>query len=367
MELKVQKKEFLGVLSKCAGVADKKSTMPILADVLIEAFDELTLSATDLSLAVRGTVPATIVAKGRWCVPARDLLDRVSTMPDGEIVLAVSGTSFEVRSAVAKRKFRLSAIPGDEFPTMPEPEGSDAFTLESSVLTHLISQTQYAISTDQSRLHLACALFERLNGALHVVATDGHRLSLSVIMGEDLAAGEKMMVPMKGVHELKRLCGEGKEVKIQRSRANAFFDVGAFRFSVKLVDATFPPYEQVIPKNLKRQAVVDRAALMDALKAVSLSANERTGGVKLVLGFGVLRVESESAESGAGSDEFEVDCDGAKVEIGLSARYMLDALGSVTTEKAVLKFDDPLNPVVVSEHEGPKDSNFVGVVMPMRI
>lgn len=175
------------------------------------------------------------------------------------------------------------------------------------------------------------------------------------------------MVPLKGVHELKRLCGEGKEVKIQRSKANAFFDVGPFRFSVKMVDANFPPYEQVIPKNLKRSAIVDRAALVDALRAISLAANERTGGVKLVLGFGVLRVESESAESGAGSDEFEVECSGAKVEIGLSARYMLDALGSVTTEKAELKFEDPLSPVVVSEHEGAKDANFVGVVMPMRI
>jgi DNA polymerase-3 subunit beta len=370
MELKVQKKEFLRVLSKCASVAERKGPMPMLSNVLITTTggDSVVLAATDLALSVRGSVPAQVGQFGTWCVNAKDLLDRVSTMPDGvEVSITIKDNSCEVKAA--KRKFMLPVIPGAEFPELPEPnEKCSSFEIEARVLSHLIAQTQYAISPDISREFLTSALFDRKDGELTVVATDGHRLAFSSITGEDLKKGDKLMVSSKGVQELRRLCSiDDEKVKVHYSPANAFFDVGGFQFTVKIATAQFPPYEQVIPSNLPRVAVVDRAELMAAVKAVSLSASERTGGLKLVLGGGQLRVETSSEDSGTGSDELECECEGKTVEIGVSARYLLDALGCVTTEKATLRFGDSLDPVRVEEHAGPQDSKFIGVVMPMRL
>jgi DNA polymerase-3 subunit beta len=208
-----------------------------------------------------------------------------------------------------------------------------------------------------------------------MVTTDGHRLSKMEATVEGSSATATMLVPLKAVNELRRLAddarADGKEadqkVTIRQSGPNAFFDIGGMRFSVKLVDAQFPPYQQVIPKTTDRTVRAPRKALYDALDAVRIAASERTGGVKLTTMNGLLRITSESPESGHGFDEIPVDFLGNDLTIGFNAKYFLDVLGALDDEEVLLGVSGELDPAIIRPATESDKESFVAVVMPMRI
>jgi DNA polymerase-3 subunit beta len=229
-------------------------------------------------------------------------------------------------------------------------------------------------------LHLNSALFEWEGERVRMVTTDGHRLSKLEVRVAGKQASASMLIPLKGVLELKRLCDEarsesaksesgedGSTLQIVQSGPNAFFQLSGFQFSVKLVDAQFPPYQQVIPETSERAIRAPRLALADALRAVALAASDRTGGVKLTLGAGKVRFESESPESGEGFDEVNVDYDGNEVTIGFNARYFLDVLGAIEDDEIVLGISGELDPAVVKPATESAEQSYLAVVMPMRI
>lgn len=372
MHVVVLKKDLLRALARCQGVADKKSTMPILANVLIQASSSgpLVLCATDLYLGVRGEVPAEVEKKGSIAVGARDLFERARTMPEGNISISVTeGSTTTVRAMGQARRFNLHGVPGEEFPSLPKPDKA-ATKLELSVgtLSQLIAKTHFSISTDDTRLHLNSALFEWKGNAVRMVSTDGHRLSKCELR-VDQKNDATMLIPLKGILELKRLCEEAQaeeKLVLRQSGPNAFFDLAGFSLSVKLVDAQFPPYEQVIPKSSEQRIVAPRAAVTEALKAVSVAASDRTGGVKLSLSKGAMRFTSENPESGDGYDEVSVDYTGPELTIGFSAKYFLDAVGAIDTDEMALSVSGELDPAVVTP-AGDEASKFISVIMPMRI
>jgi DNA polymerase-3 subunit beta len=269
-------------------------------------------------------------------------------------------------------------MPGDDFPPLPAPaEGAPTLALEVEILQELIAKTHFSISTDETRAHLNSALFEWDGDIVRMVTTDGHRLSKMEVKVSGRQASATMLIPLKAIQELRRLCDEvladpGKEAKegvkpqlqITQSGSSAFFQGGGTTFSVKLVDAQFPPYSQVIPQNSEKKVHVPRAAFADALRAVSIAASERTGGVKLALGKGTMRITSESPESGDGFDEVPVDYAGAPITIGFNAKYFLDVLGALTEDEVILGLSGELDPAVVRPSS---ERQFLAVVMPMRI
>jgi DNA polymerase III subunit beta len=325
MQVVVSKKDLLRVLSRCQAVADKKSTMPVLGNVLLEATgrSELRLAATDLYLAVSGSIAAQVDKAGSVAVGARDLFERVKMMPEGQIAISSNETAATtVRAVGAARRYTIHGIPGEEFPALPQPdEGAQVLTLDVVTLSSLVSTTQFSISTDETRLHLNSALFEWEGNRVRMVTTDGHRLSKAEFSVEGKPTNATMLIPLKGVNELKRLCDEARadaskdteaaptQLKMMQSGPNAYFQLAGFQFSVKLVDGQFPPYEQVIPEVSERAVRAPRLALADSLRAVSVAASDRTGGVKLSLSAGKMRFESESPESGEGFDEVPVEYD----------------------------------------------------------
>jgi DNA polymerase-3 subunit beta len=372
MHVVVAKKDLLRILARCQGVADKKGTMPILANVLLQApaGGPLALSATDLFLAVRGEVPAEVEKKGSVAIGARDLLERVRMMPEGNISIATNdGASTTVRALGQARRFTLNGVPGEEFPALPKADqGTQELELGVKALGQLIAKTHFSISTDDTRLHLNSALFDWKGKAVRMVSTDGHRLSRSEIQVEK-SNEASMLIPLKGILELKRLCeeaSEGEVLTLRKSGPNAFFDIAGFSLSIKLVEAQFPPYEQVIPQSSEVKVVAPRQAIADALRAVAVAANDRTGGVKLSLSKGAIRFSSESSEGGDGYDEVPVDYSGPEMTIGFSAKYFLDAVGAIETDEIELGLSGELDPAVVSPH-GAEGSSFVAVIMPMRI
>ncbi len=377
MELTVAKKDLLKLVTRMQGVAERKSTMPVLSNVLlaVDGPNALRLAATDLYLAIAGKVNAEIGKGGSVAVPAKDLLERVKMMPDGPIRIASEDNATTTLNATGSaRRYTLRGMPGEDFPPLPVPaEGAPTLAIEVDVLRELIAKTYFSISTDETRAHLNSALFEWDGDVVRMVTTDGHRLSKMEVKVEGRQASATMLIPLKAILELRRLCDEiipeqGKDARAQlqitQSGSSAFFQGGGSTFSVKLVDAQFPPYSQVIPQNSDKQVRVPRGQFADALRAVSIAASERTGGVKLGISGSIMRITSESPESGDGFDEVPVDYSGADITIGFNAKYFLDVLGALTEDEVILGLSGELDPAVVRPAS---DRNFLAVVMPMRI
>ncbi|HKQ69358.1 MAG TPA: DNA polymerase III subunit beta [Polyangiaceae bacterium] len=382
MDVTVPKKELLRLVGRCQGVADKKSTMPALSNVLLNVSgpSELRVSATDLYLAVSGTVSGVEIKKGgSVAVPAKDLYERIKMMPEGPIhVVTSDGFSTTLKAAASARRYTLRGMPGEDFPALAEPDPKSAsLELELELLGKLIARTHFSISTDETRAALNSALFEWDGDRVRMVTTDGHRLSKMELRVAGRQATATMLLPLKAIGELRRLGdearaeagkdGEAQRVTIAQSGPNAFFGIGGTRFSVKLVDAQFPPYSQVIPQTSDRAIRAPRAAFADALRAVSLAASDRTGGVKLEVTSGAMRITSESPETGDGFDEIPVDYAGAEVVIGFNAKYFLDVLGAIDDEEVVLGIGGDLDPAVIRPATESDEQSYKAVVMPMRI
>ena len=394
MDVTVAKKDLLRFVARAQAIADKKSTMPVLSNVLLEATGKgggLSVSATDLYLSIAGTVAAEVRKAGSVAVPARDLLERIKAMPDGPLQLtSEAGGATVLRGAGTARRYTLRSQAAAEFPKLPRPaEGAPRFELGADVLVALIGHTQFSISPDDTRPNLNSALFEWQGDRVRMVTTDGHRLSKAELTLASGGADATLLLPLKAVVELRRMAeeaaaGEGgskekgeagkdgsstaRPVVLTASGPNAFFEVGGALFGVKLVDAQFPSYQQVIPQQSERSARVPRLAFADALRAVSLAASERTGGVKLTLSKGLMRITSESPESGDGLDELPVDYAGKDVTIGFNARYFLDVLGAMDDEdEVVLGFSGELDPAVLRPAAERPDRQYIAVIMPMRI
>jgi DNA polymerase-3 subunit beta len=301
-------------------------------------------------------------------------------MPEGAIHLSTQdNASTTIKAAGSARRYTLRGMPGEDFPPIPGPaEGSPSLAIDVEVLQELVAKTHFSISTDETRAHLNSALFEWDGDVVRMVTTDGHRLSKMEVKVSGRQASATMLIPLKAIQELRRLCDDmGAEAKdgskegtakpqlqITQSGASAFFQGGGMTFAVRLVDAQFPPYGQVIPQQSEKLVRVPRAPLAEAMRAVSVAASERTGGVKLSLTKGTLRITTESPESGEGFDEVPIEYAGADMTIGFNARYFLDVLAALDEDDVELGFGGELDPAVVKP-VGPRQ--FLAVVMPMRI
>src|SRR5215468_6699242 len=246
MELTVAKKDLLRLVTRTQGVAERKSTMPVLSNVLlaVEGPNSLRVAATDLYLALFGKVPADVSKGGSVAVPAKDLFERVKMMPDGPIHIATQdNASTTLKASGTARRYTLRGMPGDDFPPLPAPaDGAPTLALEVDVLKQLIDKTHFSISTDETRAHLNSALFEWDGDTVRMVTTDGHRLSKMEVKVAGRQASATMLIPLKAIQELRRLCEEmlanpvkdakdGKGVlQITQSGSSAFFQGGGMTF-----------------------------------------------------------------------------------------------------------------------------------------
>jgi DNA polymerase-3 subunit beta len=351
--------------------------MPVLSNVLlaIDGPSALRVAATDLYLALVGHVTVDVSKGGSVAVPVKDLLERIRMMPDGPLHLSSQeNASTTIKAAGSARRYTLRGMPGDDFPPLPSPaEGSPSLALDVDVLRELVDKTHFSISADETRAHLNSALFEWDGDLVRMVTTDGHRLSKMEVKVSGRQASATMLIPLKAIQELRRLsedlAGEAKEgqrpqLQITQSGSSAFFQAAGMTFAVRLVDAQFPPYAQVIPQQSEKLVRVPRAPFSEALRAVSVAASERTGGVKLGLTKGTMRITTESPDSGEGFDEVPIDYAGPAMTVGFNAKYFLDVLGALDEDEVELGFGGELDPAVVKPVGA---RQFLAVVMPMRI
>ena len=284
-------------------------------------------------------------------------------MPDGPIHIATQdNATTTLKAAGSARRYTLRGMPGDDFPPLPRrPKGRPRWRSTSRSCSELIAKTHFSISTDETRAHLNSALFEWDGDIVRMVTTDGHRLSKMEVKVTGRQASATMLIPLKAIQELRRLCDEmlasdaDKRPARRRSRSSRSRRAARARssraagmtFSVKLVDAQFPPYSQVIPQSSDKTSASPRAAFADALRAVSIAASERTGGVKLTITKGTMRITSESPESGDGFDEVPVDYAGAEHDASASTRSTSSTCSAALDEdEVVLGLSGELDPAV---------------------
>jgi DNA polymerase III subunit beta len=377
MEFVVSKREFVKSLGRVQNVADKKGAMPLLSNVLVatDSNGGLRLAATDLLLSVVSTLNATVKKSGSVALPARSLFEMVKALPEGDVTVTV-GQNFSAKVAGGKRRFEVVGMPGDDFPAQASPGKTELRELPIDALSELISLTSFSMSTDDTRPHLAGALLESDGSVLRMVTTDGHRLSKAEkTVASQESSSLSLLIPAKGIHELKRLLDETKAEKkgeegaaatigIGQSGSNVFFRREGTTMAVKLVDAAFPAYQQVVPQSSDRTARVARSAFLDALRAVSLVSSDRTSGVKLQFTSSKVTISSENPDVGAGTDEIECTLKGSPLTIGFNSRYVIEVLNALTSEEVLLELSGELDPGVIRPGGG---EEFVGVIMPMRI
>lgn len=377
MELTISKRNFLRGLARTHGVADRKSSMPILSNILIsaEGADSVRLAATDLYLGVSATAQAVVKRGGSVAVSARTVFDIVKNLPEGEVSWVV-GENHAAEIRCGKVRYRIPGMPGEDFPPLPNPGKAEFADLSVDLLGELISLTQYSMSTDDTRPHLAGALFEGDGKVVRMVTTDGHRLSKASSKLPDGAPmlNFSMLVPNKGINELRRLIEDAKAdrsqegslvVGVATTGGSAFFRRDGIRLSVKLADEQFPPYAKVIPGSQTRRVVVSRQVLIEALRRISLVASDRSGGVRLHIDAGTMKITSENPDVGEGSEELDVDYAGDSVVVGFNARYLIDVLSALTSDAVALELSGELDPGVIKPVDAAVE--FIGVIMPMRI
>jgi DNA polymerase-3 subunit beta len=371
MKLNLDRTALLNALSHVQGVVERRTTIPILSNVLLDAAaDGLSLTATDLDIAVIEHVPANVAQAGATTVHAHTLYDIVRKLPEGaEIELDNTGAEGRLKLRAGRANFQLSALPKDEFPVMAVGELAHRFQLAGHDLKRLIEKTRFAISTEETRYYLTgIYLHAAADGAssLRAVATDGHRLArVEMPLPAGAADMPGVIVPRKTINELYKLAeGESGEVAVALSDTKIRFSFDSIVLISKLIDGTFPDYERVIPAKNEKVMDVDAKGFERAVDLVSSIATEKTRAVKLNVDKERLVLSVTSPDQGVASEELGVSYAGPPVEIGFNARYLLDIAAQIEGETARFAMMDASSPTLVSDVG---DDSALYVLMPMRV
>lgn len=367
MELQIAVEELSKALYRAQGIVEKKSTMPILANVLLEAKPGmLSVTAFDLEIGVTSEHRAEVMKEGRLAVSAKHLYDIVRTLPEPTLVLKRTQNNY-VEITCGSSHFRIVGMPAEDFPALPAIAKVPFVSVRPKQLLEMIEMTAFAVSTDETRFNLNGVFFQPVaNGGVRMVATDGHRLSLveRPIEG-DFHLKRGVIVPRKGIHELKRLLAEGnEEAELGFAENSGVFRRPGLTMVMQLINGTFPEYEQVIPRESARTLRMGRTRLIETLKRVSLLSQDQMHTVKLEVNDGLLRISSQSPDLGEAREELPLDSDGPAITIGFNARYLIDVLNVVAGDEVELELHDDLSPGVVHPAD---DKTYTAVVMPVRI
>jgi len=371
MELVVRKTDLLRELQLFQGIVERKNTIPILANVLMEAKgDEVRLLATDLEVGLRSKCAASVSKCGALTLPAKKFYEIVKALPETDV--RIEQDKGGVKVAADRFDSRMQTLPLEDFPSVPEGSGRGSAVLPSKGLREMIAKTQFAITGEDTRYFLNGALLVLKDDQMSLVATDGHRLALvstkrEVPEAEKGAEPVRIILPKKTLLELARLLTEGdNDVRYERGENHLFFDIGGRVLISRMIEGQFPAYERVIPKSNDKRAEIERERITSAIRRVALLSNERSRAVKLQLEEDRAQVSSQSPEFGEAREEIPVDYKGPTLQICFNAQYVLDFLAVVETDSIALELKDEVSQAVMRPL-GASEYDYTYVVMPMRI
>lgn len=374
MEVTVGKADLQKELQLCQGVVEKRSTIPILSNVLLRsAGDTLYIAATDLDVTIQTSCAATSKVDGSVTVEAKRFFDVVRSLPDEDVRLTVQENySLLIESGTAK--FRLLGLPAEDYPTLPKIEVEGAYSIPLEDLKEMVGKVIFAITHEETRFQLNGALLKVLPDRMEMCATDGHRMALVNLPKESVGKTKKgedltILIPRKALHELLRLnAGDAGTVRFGISENHLFFEAAETRLMARMIDVNFPNYMEVIARDNNRKVIVDRERLLSTIRRVSLVANERTRAVRFDFAPGKLTVSSTNPELGDARETVPIEYSGEPFHVGLNAAYVTDFLSALATNGVSLELKDENSQCIGRPLENdnlPYDYTYV--VMPMRI
>jgi DNA polymerase-3 subunit beta len=368
MELVVRKNDLLKELSLLQGIVERKNTIPILANVLIDAKDDrLSLLATDLDVGLRSQCEATVTKPGTLTLPAKKLFEIVNALPETEIRIAEDKGGKSVTISADRFESRMQTLPASEFPTPPDDAGTTVASLPSAALKRMIAYTRFAITSEDTRYFLNGAQLVLGPDSMSMVATDGHRLAFVRVDGASGApAASEVLLPRKTLNEIARLVDGESEVGFSQGENHLFFRAGGRLLISRKIDANFPAYERVIPKTNDKRIEFDRDRLAAAVRRVRLLSNERSKAVKFVIGRDQVEITSSTPDVGEAHEVLPVDYDGGALQICFNADYVDNFLSVVEAEQVQLEFKDEMSQAVVKPI-GAEGYDYTYVIMPMRV
>jgi DNA polymerase-3 subunit beta len=372
MEFRIDKETFLKALQKVQGIVERRNTMPILSNVLIEASPErLHITATDLEVGMRSSYPTDVVKEGKITVSAKKVYEIIKELSDEKILFSTKENDWvEIRSG--KAHFTIVGLSSDEFPYFPKVNDDSFIRLGSAILREMIEKTSYAICHDETKYNLngilVKAVEEKGRTLLRMVATDGHRLSIAEkeISGtgsRELSKG--IIFPKKGIFELKKMTEEEDEdILLGFMDNNAVIKKGNTVVVMRLVDGEFPDYTKVVPVNNTRTVRANRETLLHSLRRMAILSSEKFKGIKFDIKPGLMEISSSNPELGEAREELEIEYAGESLTSRFNARYMIDVLSVLEETSVELLFKDELSPSILKPADA---AGFLAVIMPMRL
>jgi DNA polymerase III subunit beta len=368
MEIKAKRGDLLAMLYWTQSIVERRNTMPILANVLIESQkSHIRFTATDLEVGVRGNVDGEVIKEGTVAVNAKKLYEIIREVPNEQVQLKrLENDWMEIRSG--KSVFKIVGMDAREFPQFPKIDNKDLSTTPASTIREMIERTIFSVSTDETRYSLNGVFVEESEGnKVRMVSTDGHRLAFDEKVLGSLGLTKGVILPRKGLSELKKLLdgGENGVISIGFKENMGLVTKEKIELFMRLIEGDFPDYTKVIPKGNPNIAKIDHEELLQALRRVSILSSERYKGIKMDFGNGKVSISANNPDLGEAVEEVETEYRGKPLSIGFNARYLLDVLGVLDSEGEVeIELKDELSPSVIRK---PGKEGYLYVLMPMRL
>ena len=367
MKFTITRERLQEGLLAVANAVPSKTTLPVLSNILVEAIEDgLRLSGTDLDIAVSTVVPAEIDTEGAVTLPARKLVEIVRELPSAAVRFAAAGEQ-RINLECGRSRFKLLGIPRDEFPSFPNVSFEGGWTIASADLQKLIGHVAFAASTEESRPILNGVLWELRKDQMRMVATNGHRLArMDLGVGGGTQSGD-FIVPPKALEQIRRLFGSADEIEIARSENHLGFRCGQTYVFTRLIEGPYPNYEQVIPRDNDRVAVLDKQAFASALRRVGVVASDQTHRVRLAFAGGALKFTVSTPDLGEAHDEMAVSYEGEPLEIGFNANYLLEILKYMPTDEVRVSMKAPERAATLEPAGWDDPAAYLCLVMPLRL
>ena len=374
MQFEVTKQVLLKAIASVNGAVEKKNTIPVLQNIKIEAqknsqgVDVVLLIATDMDILVTSNFEADMKKGGTTTVPSQMFFDIVRKIPDSAQIMISqeSPTILQIKSG--KSKYSLPCIDAAEFPNLSEGELGEEVEVEAEKFAKMIDKTRFAISNDETRyylngLYLQAMATQGSDFELRTVATDGHRLALSLLVSDKFKTPFGVILPKKSVAEIRRVIDGVKSVKLAVSRVKIKITTDQTTIISKLIDGEFPDYDKVLPKNNTQIALINKKIFFDCVDRVSTVATDKHRSVKLVVENGKMNLQVSTNDGSFAYEELDVNYSGERIETGFNSRYLLDIIGQIDKEELLMRFKDSVSPAIIEA----KEMNSVFVIMPVRI